>query len=206
MKVGLYARVSTREQTPENQLQDLRRLCSAKGWEIAGEYVDAGISGAKEDRPALRDLMLAARRRTVDAVLVWRFDRFARSLKHLINTLGELNELGVQFVSYSEGLDTSTSQGRLVFGVIGAIAEFERDLIRERVNAGLRRAREEGKRLGRPTADAAAAVKARQLRAQGLSLRDISGQTSLSIATLSRLFHKPLENFGNLSVGEPIQK
>lgn len=207
MRVAVYARVSTKDQTAENQLQDLRRFCASRGWSIEKEFVDPGMRGDRDDRPALRELMGFARKRLADAVLVWRFDRFARSLKHLLNTLAELNELGIHFISYSENLDTTTSQGRLVFGVLGAIAEFERDLIRERVASGLRRARAEGTKLGRPRrSDAENIEHARQLRAQGLSLRVIEAQTSIPIATLHRVFQKPFQNSPILSVGEQIRK
>src|SRR6185437_7302750 len=141
-RIGIYCRVSTKEQTAENQLLDLRKYCDARGWQIAAEYVDSGISGAKDSRPQLKLVMEAVRKRKIDALLVWRFDRFARSLPHLVNTLEELRGLGVDFVSYQESIDTSTPQGRMMFGVMASLAEFERSLIRDRVMAGLRRAKE----------------------------------------------------------------
>lgn len=203
LKVAIYARVSTREQTAENQLEDLRRYCAGRGWEIAKEFVDQGISGSKDDRPALRELMDTVRKRLVDAVLVWRFDRFARSLKHLINTLTEFNELGVHFVSYSESLDTSSSQGRLVFSILGAIGEFERDLITERVNSGIRRAKAAGVQFGRPRNEWSEAdlAKARQLRAEGRSLREIGAELQVPATSVYRLFQNPSNELMNSSVG-----
>jgi len=149
MKVAIYARVSTADQTCENQLIELRRYSAARGW-TAAEYVDQGVSGARETRPALDAMLLAAKRRKVDAVVVWRLDRLGRNLRHLILMLDELQALGVAFVSLGEGIDTSTPAGRLQLHVLGAIAEFERARIAERVTIGLARARAKGQRLGRP--------------------------------------------------------
>jgi DNA invertase Pin-like site-specific DNA recombinase len=151
MRTAIYARVSTTDQTCENQLIELRRYCASRGW-APQEFVDQGVSGAKESRPALDALLKDARRRRVDAVVVWRLDRLGRSLRHLILTLDELSALGVAFVSLGEGIDTSTPAGRLQLHILGAIAEFERERIRERILAGLARARKQGKRLGRPRA------------------------------------------------------
>ncbi len=141
-RAALYARVSTANgQDPTMQTRELREYCQRRGWEIAGEYVDAGISGTREKRPELDKLLAAARRRRFDAVVVWRYDRFARSLRQLVNALEEFRALGIDFVSLREGVDTSTPNGRLVFGIFASIAEFERELIRYRVRAGLRNAR-----------------------------------------------------------------
>ncbi len=150
-RAALYSRVSTtKDQTTENQLLDLRNYCKARGFEITVELEDSGISGTKDDRPGLRRLMEIARKRQVDVVLVWNWDRFARSLSHLINSLDEFNRLGVEFISYQQQIDTGTPQGRMLFGVMASLAEFERSLIIERIHAGLRRARAHNKRLGRP--------------------------------------------------------
>jgi DNA invertase Pin-like site-specific DNA recombinase len=146
----LYARVSTTEQTTVNQLIDLRQYCKARHWQQVVEYVDIGVSGSKDSRPALDNLVRDAKRRRVDTLIVWKLDRLGRSLRHLILLLDELTALGVAFVSLGEGIDTSTPAGRLQLHVLGAIAEFERDRIRERVRAGLARAKAEGQRLGRP--------------------------------------------------------
>jgi DNA invertase Pin-like site-specific DNA recombinase len=150
-RVALYARVSTlNNQDPEMQLAELREYAGRRGWQIVEEFTDQGVSGCKESRPALNRLMSDACRRRFDAVLVWKIDRFGRSLKHLVNALAELAALGVAFVSLRDNLDLSTPSGRLMVQIIGAMAEFERALIQERVRAGIRNARAKGKRLGGP--------------------------------------------------------
>ena len=146
---AVYARVSTADQTAENQLIELRRYVEARGW-TAKEFVDQGVSGAKDRRPALDALLKDAKRRRFDVLTVWRLDRLGRNLKHLITLLDELQVLGVAFVSLAEGIDATTPAGKLQMHILGAIAEFERERIRERVLAGLRRAKAQGKRLGRP--------------------------------------------------------
>src|SRR4029077_10861040 len=137
-------------QSPEMQLRELREYCQRRGWEIAGEYVDTGISGAKDSRPELNLLMSAAHKRRFDVICVWKFDRFARSVSHLLRALETFKALGIEFCSFSEQMDTSTPTGKMIFTVLGAVAELERSLIAERVRAGLRNARAKGKRLGRP--------------------------------------------------------
>jgi len=158
LRVGVYARVSTAncQQDPELQLSELREYATRRGWEIAEIYTDNGVSGSKDSRPALNRLMADAGQRKFDTVLVWKLDRFGRSLRHLINALAELEARGIAFVSLRDNLDLGTPSGRLMFQIIGAMAEFERALIQERVKAGLRHARSKGKRLGRsylPAAD-----------------------------------------------------
>jgi DNA invertase Pin-like site-specific DNA recombinase len=151
MRVGIYARVSTViAQSPEIQLSEMREYTSRRGWEIFGEYVDHGFSGAIQSRPELNRLMADAHMRHFDVVLCWKVDRFGRSLKHLVNALADLDSHGVAFVSLRDNLDFSTPSGRLMFQIIGAMAEFERSLIQERVRAGLRNAKLKGKILGRP--------------------------------------------------------
>jgi len=151
MKTAIYARVSTSNgQYPEMQLRELREYCERRGWEIAAEFVDAGVSGAKDSRPELNRLVAEAHRRQFDAVVVWKFDRFARSVSHLLRALETFRSLGIDFVSLSEQVDTSTPTGKMVFTVLGAVAELERSLITERVRAGLRNAKAKGRRLGRP--------------------------------------------------------
>src|SRR5438477_1658855 len=153
-QVAIYVRVSTSNgQNPEMQLEELRTYCKRRGWEIAGEYTDAGVSGAKEHRPALDRLLITCRKRLVDTVIVYRYDRFARSLRQLVNALEEFRSLGIDFVSLHERVDTSTPNGRLIFGIFATIAEFERELIRDRVRSGIASARAKGKRLGRPRAN-----------------------------------------------------
>ena len=139
-RAAIYARVSTNNgQNPEMQLGELRVFCNRREWEIIEEFVDAGVSGSKEHRPALDRLKSACQKRLVDAVVVYRYDRFARSLRQLVNALEEFRALGIDFVSLHEGVDTSTPNGRLVFGIFASIAEFERELIRDRVRSGLAR-------------------------------------------------------------------
>jgi len=182
VKAAIYARVSTLDQEPENQLQELRRYVEARGW-TAGEYVDKGVSGAKDRRPALDQLLTDARRRRFDVLVCWRLDRLGRSLKHLITMLEELQALGVAFVSLAEGIDATTPAGKLQMHILGAIAEFEKDRIRERVLAGLARARTQGKRLGRPRAR----LPAERLQSVvGLSLEVAAQQLGVSRSTVKR--------------------
>jgi len=183
-RVALYARVSTTDQSTDSQLLDLRRYVSERDWNIFKEYVDEGISGTKDSRPALNQLMNDAKKRRFDVVLVWRFDRFARSTKHLILALEEFKNLGVDFVSYQENIDTSSPLGSAIFTIISAVAQLERDIIAERVKAGLRRARENGKKLGRPKASVDT-EKIHSLRSKGLSLRAIAKETGVSRTTVS---------------------
>ena len=150
MRIGIYARVSTKDQSCELQVRDLRSYCVARGFDLVREYVDVGQSGAKDSRPELNLLMDDARKRQFDAIVVWRFDRFARSTKHLLTALEEFRSLGIQFISYQENIDTSSALGQALFTIVSAVAQLERDLIRERVNAGIRNARANGKKLGRP--------------------------------------------------------
>jgi putative DNA-invertase from lambdoid prophage Rac len=147
VRAAIYARVSTADQTCENQLLELRRYCAARGWE-ATEYVDTGISGAKERRPALDRLMTDAGQRRIDAIVVWRLDRFGRNLRHLVTTIEELAAAGVAFVSMGESIDTASPTGRLMLGILGSFAQFERERIRERIQAALQRARRQGQHLG----------------------------------------------------------
>jgi DNA invertase Pin-like site-specific DNA recombinase len=151
MRAAIYARVSTLDQQPENQLQELRRYIEARSW-TAVEYVDRGVSGAKERRPALDRLVADARRRRFDVVACWRLDRLGRNLKHLVALLEELQALSIAFVSLGEGIDCTTPAGKLQLHILAALAEFERARIAERVRAGLARVRASGKRLGRPRA------------------------------------------------------
>lgn len=190
MRVGLYGRVSTTNhgQDSEMQLRELREYCQRRGWEIAREYVDNGVSGSKDSRPELNRLMLDAKQRKLDTILVWKLDRFGRSLRHLVNALAELEATGVAFVSLKDAIDLSTPAGRLMFGVIGAMAEFERDLIRERVRAGIRNARAKGHRVGRKPIVLDAARLA-DLRSQGQTIRQIASQLGCSRS----LVHKTLQ-------------
>ena len=193
-KVGLYARVSTNDgrQDPEVQLQQLRLYCQQRGWTVHREYVDH-MSGASDSRPAMQSLMDDVRKRRVDSVVVWRFDRFARSTKSLVLALDEFRQLGVDFVSFSENVDTSTAMGKVVFTVIAAMAEFERSLIQERVIAGLQKAKHDGVRLGRPRTgfDVQKAV---ELKRGGRSWSEIAAVVGASSATLRRVIPNLLKN------------
>ena len=182
--VALYARVSTLDQNCEVQLEDLRRF-AGKRFARYCEYTDAGVSGTQRHRPQLDALMRDARKRLFDVVLVWKFDRFARSLKHLIESLDEFNALGIDFISMTEGIDTTTPAGQLLFHIVGAVAQFERDLIVERVRAGMAHARAMGKRIGRPRAiiDVEAVSK---LRERGQSLREIAVSLNIPVSRVRR--------------------
>ncbi len=190
-RAAIYARVSTSNgQNPEMQLSELRSYCRRRDWEIVGEYVDAGISGAQEHRPALDRLLSDCQRRAVDAVVVYRYDRFARSLRQLVNALEEFRALGIDFVSLHEGVDTSTPNGRLVFGIFASIAEFERELIRDRVRSGLAAAKARGKRLGRPRV-AVDSLKVAALRASGQSYASIARDLGIGEGTVRRASCSP---------------
>ena len=188
MKVAIYARVSTVGQDPEVQLVALRAHAAQRDWHVVEEFVDRGVSGAKERRRALDRLMKAAWAGQFQVVLVWRFDRFARSVKHLVTALETFRTLKVGFISLQEQLDTATPIGQAMFTIIGAMAQLERDIIRERVKAGLDRAKARGIRLGRPrvpvTADELVA-----LRTQGLSVGEMARRLRCSRATVRRRLH-----------------
>ena len=181
---ALYARVSTLDQNCEVQLEDLRRY-AGKRFASYCEYTDAGVSGTQRHRPQLDALMRDARRRLFDVVLVWKFDRFARSLKHLIESLDEFSALGIDFISLTEGIDTTTPAGQLLFHIVGAVAQFERDLIAERVRAGMAHARSLGKHIGRPRAKVDVEA-VRNLRSQGKSLRNIAMALGVPISRVRR--------------------
>ena len=192
MRVALYARVSTADkgQDPRVQTLELQEYCQRRRWSVVGEYVDVGISGTKETRPELDRLMADAHRRRFDAVLCWKFDRFARSVSHLLRALETFRTLGIDFVSFSEQLDTSTPTGKLVFTILGAVAELERSLIVERVRAGMRNARAKGKRIGRPprtylSQDARRSIYEAHAMG-GTSLRQLATRFGTSIGTVQR--------------------
>lgn len=182
MRAAIYARVSTVDQEPENQLQELRRYLEARGW-AAVEYVDRGVSWSTDRRPALDQLLADAKRRRFDVLVCWRLDRLGRNLKHLITLLDDLQALGVAFVSLAEGIDATTPAGKLQMHILGAIAEFERERIRERVLAGLQRARAQGKRLGRPQVMVPVE---RVRRVDGLSADVAAARLGVSRSTIKR--------------------
>ena len=165
------------------QTRELEEYCQRRGWQVHDIYVDNGVSGKKDSRPELNRMMQDGHERRFSVVVVWRFDRFARSVSHLLRALETFNALGVQFVSLSEQVDTCTPTGKMVFTVLGAVAELERNLIVERVRAGLRHARAKGKRLGRPRKHVDAGQIA-SLRASGDSWRTISRKTGVSVGTV----------------------
>jgi DNA invertase Pin-like site-specific DNA recombinase len=206
MRAAIYARVSTSNngQSPEMQLRELREYCERRGWTVAGEYVDVGISGSKEKRPELDRLMADAHKRRFDAVIVWKFDRFARSVSHLLRALETFQAQGIAFVSFSEQLDTSTPAGKLVFTVLGAVAELERSLTVERVKAGLRNARAKGRSLGRPRKNVDASEIA-TLRAQGRSWRKIARQLGISSRTTRRAGQNPPAKTESLSALSAVE-
>src|ERR1700676_5503610 len=183
MRIGIYARVSTRDQSCELQIRDLRAYCMARGFELVREYIDVGQSGTKDSRPELNKLMDDARKRQFDGIVVWRFDRFARSTKHLLSALEEFRSLGIQFISYQENVDTSTPLGQALFTIVSAVAQLERELIRERVSAGIRNARANGKKLGRPKT-LVDRVQIMQLREQGQSLQQIATNLGIGYGTV----------------------
>jgi DNA invertase Pin-like site-specific DNA recombinase len=187
MKVALYARVSTVNggQNPEMQLATLREYCQQRGWAIVEEYVDHGVSGAKESRPALNRLMTDAKRRRFEVVLVWKLDRFGRSLRHLVNSLAEFEALGIAFVSMTDSLDMTTPQGRLMFGIISSMTEFERSLIRERVKAGMKNAKAKGHLPGRKR-QKLNLDSIRERITAGESMRTVAKTLSISPALLSK--------------------
>lgn len=182
--VALYARVSTMDQSCDLQLEDLRRYASQR-FGRCSEFVDEGVSGTQRRRPQLDELMSQARKRRFDVVLVWKFDRFARSVKHLVDSLAEFRALGIDFVSYTEGVDTTTPTGQLLFHIVGAVAQFERDLIAERVRAGIAHARALGRRIGRPRAEINT-EQVHALRHQGRSLRQIAQILSVPVSRVRR--------------------
>src|SRR5260221_7884482 len=194
-RVAIYARVSTTNhgQDVGMQTREIRQFADARGWQLAGEYIDAGVSGAKDSRPELNRLMAEAHKRRFDVGCVWRFDRFARSVSHLLRALETFKALGIDFVSFSEQMDTTTPAGKMVFTVLGAVAELERSLIVERVRAGLRNARAKGKKLGRPLV-AVDTSRICRLRASGASWQTITRQLGVSAGTAKRAFYSLSKN------------
>jgi len=183
-RVAIYARVSTvdKGQDPETQLVGLREYATRRGFVLAGEYVDYA-SGIREDRPQYRRLVEAVRKRHIDVVLVWRYDRFARSTQALVHALQEFQHLGVDFISYQENIDTTTPQGEMIFTVMASLAQFESALISARVKAGMARARAQGKRISRAPLPAAVQRRIAALYQQGLSIHQIGKQLGIGYGT-----------------------
>lgn len=187
MRIAIYARVSTGDKGQDTSMQtsDLRAFCALKGWDNIVEYVDEGISGSKASRPALDRMLKDCRGGKVNIVLAWRFDRLFRSLKHLVLTIDELSSLDIKFISLKDGVDLTTPTGRFQMQILGAVAEFMRDLTRENVRAGLQNAKRKGKRLGAKPKPLDL-DRVRELKAQGLSLRAIAKEVGVSFETIRR--------------------
>jgi DNA invertase Pin-like site-specific DNA recombinase len=198
-RAAVYARVSTLDQTTANQVFDLRQMAAQRGFEIVEEYVDHGISGTRTRRPALDKMMADARRGRFDIVLVWAADRLARSVRHFVEVLAELDHLGIAFVSFREQIDTAGPLGRAVMIIVSAIAELERSLIVERVRAGIRRARLEGRHIGRRPLDIDRAAVLRD-RDRGLSLTDVAKAHGISRAMVSKIVRQRWEPAGHKTV------
>jgi DNA invertase Pin-like site-specific DNA recombinase len=194
LKAALYARVSRNNghQDPEVQLREMREYCKSRGWWAYAEYVDTGVSGSKESRPQLNQLMADAAIRKFDVVIVWKFDRFARSAQHLLKALESFNSMSISFVSTTEGIDTSTPMGKLVFTVLGAVAEMERALIVERVRAGIRKAKATGTRSGLPIGSPRNELTTEQVRARQVSGESVS-QIAKSLGISRALVYKRLK-------------
>lgn len=186
MRVAVYARVSTldKDQNPEVQLREIREFCQARKWTVVQEFVDHGYSGATDNRPALNQMMGIARRRKIDAIVCWKMDRIGRSMKNMILLLEELNNLGVSFVSLTEGIDFSTAAGRFMTHILMSVASLEREILIERTKAGLRHAIASGKVLGRPKKHDE--TKIVELRATGKSYRTIAKELSCPLGVVSR--------------------
>ena len=184
-KVAVYVRVSTKDQSVDMQLNDLERYSRERGLDVFKVYEDNGVSGTKETRPALNELMDHAKKKRFDMVLVWRFDRFARSTKHLVTALHEFRHLGIDFISFQENIDTSSPLGEAIFTIISAMSTLERDIIAERVKGGLRKAKAKGRLLGRPKSKIDIS-KLIEYRKQKMSIRRIAVEMSLSKGTIEK--------------------
>lgn len=190
-RVALYARVSTTAgQTVENQLLELRAAAERHGWHIVATYTDEGISGSKgrDKRPGLDALMKAVARREIDLVASWSVDRLGRSLQDLLGVLGDIHAKNVNLYLHQQGIDTTTASGKAMFSMLGVFAEFERAMIRERVNAGLARARANGQRLGRrPKDDPALVASVKRLRAEGIGINRVARQLGVGTSLVQRI-------------------
>jgi DNA invertase Pin-like site-specific DNA recombinase len=208
-KIAVYCRVSSKDQNPRMQLAEIREYCHNRGWTITSEYIDAGFSGAKDSRPQLDRLIADAHRRRFDVVVVWKFDRFARSVSHLLRSLELFASLGIGFVSLSEQIDTGTPAGKLVFTVLGAVAELERSLIAERVRAGLRNAKANGKKLGRRplrVLDSSEMNALRKDRRKGLSFQALSQKYRISVWSAFYTCKSERQGIGETNrIRKPIQ-
>jgi DNA invertase Pin-like site-specific DNA recombinase len=205
MRVAIYARVSTSAgQSVEMQLRDLRQLAQQRGFEIIAEFCDEGVSGSCDSRPQLDRMLFDAQRGRFQAILIWRLDRLGRSLQNLVRLFESFQAWNVALISFGEGLDFSTSMGKLFYQLSGAFAEFERDCIRERVKAGLRNAKARGKRLGRPRL-AVDAVRIAAVRSQGLSWAKIGEQLGLGEGTVRQTAGASAKNPFKITPATPVE-
>ena len=189
-RIAIYCRVSTANQTVENQLLELRQVAQRSGWEIVGTYCDEGISGSKgrDGRPQFDALIKDAHRRKFDLIAAWSIDRLGRSIQTLIGFMNEMNDLGVGLYFHQQALNTKTASGRMVFGIFSALGEYEKEMIRDRINAGLARARSEGKKLGRPSnVNASVITSVRLLRERGHSIHNIAKQLHIGVGTTQKI-------------------
>jgi DNA invertase Pin-like site-specific DNA recombinase len=188
-RVGIYLRVSTKDQTTENQLRELRVVAKRAGWEVVKVFEDAGVSGAKgrDKRPGYDALLKAVVRREVDLVAAWSVDRLGRSMQDLVAFLEDLRAYGADLYLHQQALDTTTPSGRALFGMMAVFAEFERAMIQERVNAGLARAKAEGKKLGRPTVSDEIEAKVRELRAGGMGILKVARTVGIGVSAVQRI-------------------
>jgi DNA invertase Pin-like site-specific DNA recombinase len=191
-RVAIYARVSTDGQTSENQTRELRAVAERHGWEVVHEFIDAGISGAKgrDQRPAFDRMLKSAIRRDFDVIMAWSVDRLGRSLQHLVEFLSEVHAKGVDLYMHQQAIDTTTPAGKAMFQMCGVFAEFERAMIQERVKAGLKRAKAQGKVLGRPKVKEVTEVAIKQLRDKGMGKRKIASQLGVGVSTVMRVLGK----------------
>ena len=196
IRVAVYARCSTTHQTVDTQLDELRRVAAARGWLVAGEFIDEAVSGGRQSRPQLDRMMQAARLGEVNCILVQRFDRFARSTSHLLAALEEFRVLNIAFVSLHEAVDTNTATGKLLFTLISAISEFEKSLINERIASGLARAKRQGTKLGRPRRDDLDLARVQRLLASGTPMAEVARMLEVPRSTIRSALKRAGEKVG----------
>ena len=184
-RVAIYYRVSTTDQNPQMQMDELREYAKSRRLKVVGEFLDEA-SGRNNSRRQLEEMLTQVRKRKVDVVLVWKYDRFARSTQDLVNTMEEFQSLGVDFISYTQQIDTTTSMGKFFFTIMAGIAEFESDIISERVRSGMAAAKRKGKHVGRPQTKQAVVSRARALRESGKSIREVAKKLGVSPATVQK--------------------
>ncbi len=206
MKTAIYGRVSTSDQSVDLQTSELREVAERSGWEISDVFLDEGVSGAKSRvaRDGLRRLLIAVTRREITRIMVWSVDRLGRSLKDLVEIMGEINAAGCELYIHKQAIDTATPQGRMMFGLISVFAEFEREMIRERVKSGLREAKNKGKKLGRKPFPKIRVREILKLRSDGLTVKQISEKSKISTATINRMLRKGIDDSSRKSSGDTL--